>query len=527
MLRSLDEFCALSTSEYLLIGGDEWQTPSWQLADPGLSPARLWAEFMNLAVKHLIAMGRKPIVWHDMLFHYPEALDLLSRQAVVAFWYYNDDSDFPALQMLKDRQFETLMASGCIGHLDGRYLSALRQGWQAAQDYAAAGFMMTSWCDTRWESPKALMTLTADFIAGRESPATVLEASSLFGLCERVAEKPELDQNLRERLLDVLKDPDWHNFPEYRNELLAFATRDRDRDIELFTRFQFPAGPHFERIAHPQPSALSPSQVEGVNRLEQGNEGFSLEITTCELKGDVLRVRNGEEAFSLYPKYGGTLQGWSFQDVTLVPHKFPISLRKNAPLPGGFKSYIGVGGFRPVWAFGTHQVPCILWQFPFAWTVEKNTDEEIVVSLRRAFPQVDISYQIYVRRGIPGFVYGVEAVNKWEDAFGAINFNLPLAITSWEETSLKWLDGEKVHQKTFAEFSASGFWLPCGNQLELKSGNWKLGIRAREGEYAGCYVDWDCAWGMTPDLRGVYRKLARQESLRAQWEFSPQGLVGR
>ena len=111
-LRCLKEYCSFSKGKYFLIGADEWQAPNHLLARDDFSVAKAWADQVNLAVEYLVAQKRIPIVWHDMLVHYPEAMKLLSKDAVIAFWFYDEDADYAVLDTFKKLGFQVIMESG-------------------------------------------------------------------------------------------------------------------------------------------------------------------------------------------------------------------------------------------------------------------------------------------------------------------------------------------------------------------------------------------------------------------------------
>ena len=48
----------------------------------------LYLEFVKRAIQHVLDRGLTPIVWDDMICHYPEILDELPRELVIMYWEY-------------------------------------------------------------------------------------------------------------------------------------------------------------------------------------------------------------------------------------------------------------------------------------------------------------------------------------------------------------------------------------------------------------------------------------------------------
>lgn len=84
-------------SRYLHIGCDEvWSLgQSEECRASGKSRERIFIEFVNQLIDRVCALGKIPIIWHDMFAHAAsEELQLLDKRAVVAIWLYSG-SDMP------------------------------------------------------------------------------------------------------------------------------------------------------------------------------------------------------------------------------------------------------------------------------------------------------------------------------------------------------------------------------------------------------------------------------------------------
>lgn len=103
-------------SKYLHIGCDEvWSLgQSEECRASGKSMERIFIEFVNQLIDRVCALGKIPIIWHDMFAHADlEELRLLDKRAVVAVWLYSG-SDMP---YRAKKLIDTLTGEGisCLG----------------------------------------------------------------------------------------------------------------------------------------------------------------------------------------------------------------------------------------------------------------------------------------------------------------------------------------------------------------------------------------------------------------------------
>lgn len=84
-------------SRYLHIGCDEvWSLgTSEECRKSGKTRERIFIEFVNHIISHVCALGKTPIIWHDMFAHATqEEIALLDKRVLVAIWLYSG-SDMP------------------------------------------------------------------------------------------------------------------------------------------------------------------------------------------------------------------------------------------------------------------------------------------------------------------------------------------------------------------------------------------------------------------------------------------------
>jgi len=495
VLSCLEEFCAISKGRYFLIGGDEWQTPNHLLDRHAGQVGKLWANHINQAVEFLSRRGRIPLVWHDMLLHYPEALEHLSREAVVMFWFYDADQDYPVLETFRKHGFRTIMASGCHGHLNRRQTAAVHCAVQAAQKHQTEGFLMTSWTTSPWEAQKGCMTMTSEALAGSECSAAS-EALSAYAQWER---------GFVPALTALAQLGGLARFPDCRAYLEAGLNGDAETQRSLYEKHQYPEGPFYETIGRvpeePTASAIATPYVKQMH--------FGLEVSEEGETGPVLRFTNRDETFVIYPRYGASLQDWRLSNHPIIAHNLPSFLAANQFGPGGYRSYTQVGGFRAVWALGAHHNPCILWQHPFQW--KRLGGPGIGVELTLSLGHCEIRYEVRVEEGKPGFHFEAQATPLRGDLHGAWNFNLPLMVEAPDRSHLSW-DG-------VAETNQEPRWLPGVRTVRLATPHWKLDVVPERGPTAGYFVDRQPSW-ITPDLHGVYQLREEGEAITAAWRFS-------
>lgn len=516
--RCLREFCAFSTSRHFLIGGDEWQAPNHRLAEPGFSVAGTWTAAINRAVDCLAAEGRVPLVWHDMAIHYPEALENLSRDAVILFWFYDEDSDYPALDFFRRRGFRTIMAGGILeGILSARTAAGFDCAIASARRHNADGIMMTSWGDGRWEFQRLNIVLTGRRLKGQPWPDAILRAGALRGALARFplpTWQQELDQ--------CLESPTWAEFPEARDVLRAERRGDRKEVARIYSLSQHPGG-MTDSLQRPPAAPAKSVRSEG---LPAPGTSFGLEEDRDPDGSAVLRFRNGDEVFAIYTRYGGVLQDWRIGETVIIPHSMPryLASPRGKALPGGYRSH-GAAGLRPIWALGTHSNPCILWQYPCSWTVIESNDDRVTVEFGREFPHVDFHCRIGMRRGATGFSCEARAVNRLPGPPVAAGFSFNLALEldpdDVEDLTFAW-EADARHRASLPEAATSLVAIPAREHLEIRSSRWIVTILSDPAETAGYWADWAPGYYVTPDLHGMYHERQPGEETVVRWQFRAQ-----
>ncbi|MFA5393436.1 MAG: family 20 glycosylhydrolase [Candidatus Ratteibacteria bacterium] len=527
ILACLEEYCSFSRSEYFLIGGDEWMPPHQLLAQKGFDVGLAWVRQINRAVDFLSKVGRVPIVWHDMLTHYPGTLEKLSKQAAIAFWKYDANSDYPVLSFFKRRGFKVFMASGILGGpFTNRRVKALKCALRAVKKHSADGLIMTSWENGRWECERLNFKLVAQVINGKKPDKAITDAVSLYAILLKITPESQFAEEIRKRIHKLLRAKSWQKYPDYLEFISARIAGDSRRDLALYLKYQSPFGPIYEQIKKELNDNGSASPLPPAKKTQKPAKvktGFGITDEGNRETGPALRIINDDETFVVYPKFGAVIQDWHVDDVEIISHGLPDFIRENPhALPGGSHSY-GTFGFRPIWALGEHQNPCIIWQYPWQHQIVESSDKRIVVEVSLSLEHVSITGRITVEKGTPGFQYDVSAENKLSDAFCAFNWHLLLSIApeNLPRTILAWEKTGKRKSITIGKQTDDGFWIDARKKLTVTTRPWKLKIETNRRQTAGFFLDWASSF-FTPDIHGVYRRMKPGGKLSTTWKFHPE-----
>ena len=115
-------------------------------------PAALFAGHVNRVSAMARRLGKRPMIWADVLADHPEALDLLDDDIVLCDWWYEPDHDFDRVKRFRDVGREFLCTAGTSSwtslfpRLDTA-LPNIRGHALAARRHGASGFILTDWGD--------------------------------------------------------------------------------------------------------------------------------------------------------------------------------------------------------------------------------------------------------------------------------------------------------------------------------------------------------------------------------------------
>ncbi|HEY3416716.1 MAG TPA: family 20 glycosylhydrolase, partial [Armatimonadota bacterium] len=181
-----DEVLPHFTSPYVFINGDEVRHVD--LSEEAREEARqhgigsIYGRGMGKIAQLVIDRGRRPIMWHDMLLHHPDSLAYLPKETIIAFWYYDYQPDYPALNFFCEQGYDVIAAPGLMDNhelpMNARALPSIQGQARAAQQCIAAnpgtgaclGTMTTVWEKARWQHAQLAIYATGRWTEDAEIP---------------------------------------------------------------------------------------------------------------------------------------------------------------------------------------------------------------------------------------------------------------------------------------------------------------------------------------------------------------------
>lgn len=516
--QAIEEFCSFSTSKYFLIGADEWRTPESLLLDESFHCAREYAENINRAVALLACHGKRAIMWHDMILHFPQILEYLTRDVIITFWRYEKHEGYPALGFFKKAGFTTFMGTGLrFGLLNERRVLAIREAVDESEKYGVEGFMTTTWGDTLFEPQSFNIPISARILRNESIPENLLRATGEWEYAASLLENDDMQPH-QQAFYQALNDPAWREFPEYREFLTARLENNKEKQRNIYLQNHFPCGEVFERL---QARDVEKSQycLTPENSPRRDCRFFAVTVEKHDY-GEKLVVLNEGETFSVYPSLSGSLQDYQHQDQVIIPKFADIYLDRKKLVPGRYDGYNEVMGLRPKFGYIDLHMPSITWSGPFEFSFDKDS-EQIIIVLIRSLWHVRLKYTIRVVRGKSGFTYDVEAENTAYEAPAAWGFNLPLVFSQKGAASFRLKADDKPPLSLSEYYGNSLLYSKCKKQLTVCNDNVRLHIGINPDKIQLFHTDWSAKLNyITPDYQGKFLPLKPGEILTDSWTFS-------
>ena len=112
----------------------------------------LFASHVNRVAAMARGLGKRPMIWADVLAEHPDALDRLDPDIVLADWWYEPDHDFDRVERFRraGREFLSVAGTSSWNSLFPRLHAALpniRGHARAARRFGASGLILTDWGD--------------------------------------------------------------------------------------------------------------------------------------------------------------------------------------------------------------------------------------------------------------------------------------------------------------------------------------------------------------------------------------------
>lgn len=257
LLRELfEDWCQNVPGQYLHVGLDEspamGQLRSRLNPEEEFDPAEMFAAHCEKLREIVHALGRKMVIWGDMFYYYPKAAELISKDIIIADWYYYPFDSTPRVEAfnfapvdsaarLKELGFEvwgcpSLWPNSPFPNIMERYEN-LASWVKYAQTAKLDGALLTDWENSNG-FPETTATLSRVF---GEYLAKGLPARPETAIRSGIAEA--LGVSAADPVVDVAMNLGAYHFTGHENRvllregLLALANCNGDRRREFERKY--------------------------------------------------------------------------------------------------------------------------------------------------------------------------------------------------------------------------------------------------------------------------------------------------
>jgi hypothetical protein len=170
------EIAASHPSPYLHIGGDETyllgHCPACRAKAEKEGKSRLYVDYFKRVAEAVVKLGKRPLLWADMLLKNPEAAAEMPRECVFVDWNYGWESNhFGDLAKLRATGIEFWGAPALRCHPDNHALTTWETHFNNLRDFIPfarrsdyRGMILTSWSTSgiyghHWDKPGEILDL--------------------------------------------------------------------------------------------------------------------------------------------------------------------------------------------------------------------------------------------------------------------------------------------------------------------------------------------------------------------------------
>ncbi|MCM4156016.1 N-acetyl-beta-hexosaminidase [Gramella sp. AN32] len=151
------DMAEMHDSDYMHIGGDETRLlghcPLCQKRVEEVGTSKLFVDYMSMITQIVVDLGKKPVMWADIILKHPEAAQELPKETIFVDWNYgwkiNHFGDIPALQ---EKGFSFWGSPAIRSHPDNWYVTDWKTHFKNQRDFIPysrnagyEGMVMTSW----------------------------------------------------------------------------------------------------------------------------------------------------------------------------------------------------------------------------------------------------------------------------------------------------------------------------------------------------------------------------------------------
>ena len=153
----LADIASTHPSKYIHIGGDETyllgHCRQCRAKAQHEGESRLYVDYFKEIARYVIKLGRRPVLWADMLLKHPEAVGEMPRECVFVDWNYGwEPNHFGDVSRIEGNGFEIWGAAALRAHPDNHSLTSWQKRFQNIRDFVPharnqgyTGMLLTSW----------------------------------------------------------------------------------------------------------------------------------------------------------------------------------------------------------------------------------------------------------------------------------------------------------------------------------------------------------------------------------------------
>jgi hypothetical protein len=151
------DMASMHRSDYIHIGGDETyllgHCPACSLKAATEGKSKLFVDYMKMMCDIVISLGKKPVMWADILLKYPEAVSEMPEETIFIDWNYGWKTNyFGDIAALQNQGLEFWGSPSVRSHPDNSYVTCWEKHFNNQRDFIPysreagyTGIVMTSW----------------------------------------------------------------------------------------------------------------------------------------------------------------------------------------------------------------------------------------------------------------------------------------------------------------------------------------------------------------------------------------------
>lgn len=558
------------SSPYVFINGDEMNLS--QLDDKAKDVARerglgaLHGQAMGRIARMILEYGRRPIMWHDMLFHHPEGMDYLPEGTIIAFWFYDHQHFFPAVPFLCSLGLDVIAAPAVIhgGHLRvdyARSIPNIEAQTKGASLFAklppptggrrhgvCLGTLTTIWEQTGWKDSPLGIYATGQWTHNpRLSRDAVLRSfgRDVFGTSNSGLGRAWMDATLFGEYAALWKTALAESRDATERKALSAQLKESEgrlkRNVAAMLRSRASRNPvlhqHMKGLARamaayrpPKSPASAEPELLSPALVDPRDQSCHVVERRTKYGHRLVVLTNGVIAVAILPEFGASMIEW------VLLGKAPWSVLSSSyagwagrerripgdPAMGSPWAASSVGGWRETIFFNARLNPSSLWGRPFALQVKKCRDDQVTIECVGQNEVAAVHRTITLERGQRTILVDSEVTNRLGPCYLAVQPNVPHHFPGVKTPWLRICEGEGRRRtvRCLLKHDGTKLFPARGNLLRIespRSGHY-LQLRFRRDEVARFLTDASLDW-FTLEPFGVVRPCKEGQSVRMRLAY--------